>query len=361
MKFYIPTKIYSEENCVANHAAEIAAFGGKAMIVTGRHSAKANGSLQDVLSALGSREVDSIVFDEIEENPSIETVMKAREVGLKEKVDFVIGIGGGSPLDASKAIAMMIANPGEDESLLYDGTKPTKHLPVVNVPTTAGTGSEATPYSILTIHKKHTKKSLPHLIFPALSLVDGRYLASISKTGMVNTAVDTLAHLIESYLNAKATSYSRMFAERGLRLWAKERLLLDSEPEELSFEEQSLLMETSTIGGIAITHTSTSIPHGLSYMLTYEYGIPHGKAVGVFLPGYLRVYLDQSAVEEVLALLKFDDIDQFEKYLRNILGPVDVPAEKLEENGRLIFDNAAKMASYPYPMSEEEMREICML
>ncbi|MCD8119464.1 MAG: iron-containing alcohol dehydrogenase [Lachnospiraceae bacterium] len=361
MKFYIPTKIYSEENCVVNHAAELAAFGKKAMIVTGRHSAKANGSLSDVLSALGSQEVDSVIFDEIEENPSIETVMKAREAGLAAKVDFVIGIGGGSPLDAAKAIAMMIANPDEDDSLLYDATKPTKHLPVVNVPTTAGTGSEATPYSILTIHKKHTKKSLPHLIFPALSLVDGRYLTSISKTGMVNTAVDTLAHLIESYLNAKATGYSRMFAERGLRLWAKEKLLLDSEPADLNFEEQSLLMETSTIGGIAITHTSTSIPHGLSYMLTYEYGIPHGKAVGVFLPGYLRAYLDQSAVEEVLALLKFDDVDQFEKYIRNILGPVDVPKEKLAENGRLIFDNAAKMASYPYPMSEEEMMEICML
>ncbi|MBE5921813.1 MAG: iron-containing alcohol dehydrogenase [Lachnospiraceae bacterium] len=361
MRFYIPTKIFSEEQCVVNHSLDIAAYGKKALIVTGRNSAKSSGAFADVLSALGQEEVDSVLFDEIEENPSIETVMRAAQFGLREQVDFVIGIGGGSPLDAAKAIAMMIANPDEDERLLYDGTKPTKNLPVVAVPTTAGTGSEATPYSILTIHKSRTKKSLPHMIFPDLALVDGRYLTSISQSGMVYTAVDTLAHLIESCLNTHATGYSRMLSEYGLKLWAKAKFLLNHQPNDLEPAERFLLMEASTVAGMAISHTGTSLPHGLSYMLTYEYGIPHGKAVGVFLPNFLEAYLDVSDVENVLKLLGFEDLDEFRLFLTRLLGEINIPEEVLLANGKTVLANQGKMANYPFPMSEEEMADICRL
>ena len=84
MLFYMPTKVYSEENCVAKHGKEMASYGTKAMIVTGRHSARMNGSLQDVEQALDSEKCPYVVFDEVEENPSIETVLKAREIGIKE-------------------------------------------------------------------------------------------------------------------------------------------------------------------------------------------------------------------------------------------------------------------------------------
>ncbi len=151
MLLYVPTKVYSESGCVNNHGKELASFGEKAMIVTGKLSAKKNGALQDVKNALHAENTSYIIFDEIEENPSIETVMKARDIGLREKVDFVVGIGGGSPLDAAKAIAMMIANPDETETVLYEA-KELKNLPVVCVPTTCGTGSEVTPYAVLTIH-----------------------------------------------------------------------------------------------------------------------------------------------------------------------------------------------------------------
>ena len=96
MTFYMPTRVYEEENCVAAHAAELAALGTKAMLVTGRRSAKVNGSQADVAAALDAQDIPYLVFDEIEENPSIETVMKARDVAVREGADFFIGIGGGS-------------------------------------------------------------------------------------------------------------------------------------------------------------------------------------------------------------------------------------------------------------------------
>ncbi len=155
MKLYMPTKVYNEKGCVRQHSQELAALGTKALLVTGKHSSRVNGSLQDVKDALNREQVPYVVFDGIEENPSVETVMRATALGLSEKVDFVIGIGGGSPMDASKAIALMIANPEKKADFLYETDAAVKQaankaLPVAAVPTTAGTGSEVTPYAILT-------------------------------------------------------------------------------------------------------------------------------------------------------------------------------------------------------------------
>ena len=93
--FYMPAKVYEEAEAVKNHAADIAKFGKKALIVTGRRSAFANGSYDDIAAALDSVGVDHVVFNEVEENPSVKTIMKARDFGIAEGVDFVIGVGGG--------------------------------------------------------------------------------------------------------------------------------------------------------------------------------------------------------------------------------------------------------------------------
>ena len=99
MKLYMPTKVYNEKGCVRQHSQELAALGTKALLVTGKHSSRVNGSLQDVKDALNREQVPYVVFDGIEENPSVETVMRATALGLSEKVDFVIGIGGSATND----------------------------------------------------------------------------------------------------------------------------------------------------------------------------------------------------------------------------------------------------------------------
>ena len=93
MKLYMPTKVYNEKGCVRQHSQELAELGTKALLVTGKHSSRVNGSLQDVEDALNREQVPYVIFDGIEENPSVETVMRATALGLSEKVDFVIGIG----------------------------------------------------------------------------------------------------------------------------------------------------------------------------------------------------------------------------------------------------------------------------
>lgn len=361
MQIYMPTNVYSEKNCVMNHKKELAALGTKAMLVTGRHSSRMNGSLDDVMRALEEEGTEYVVFDQIEENPSIETVMQAREIGIREGVDFVVGIGGGSPMDAAKAIALMISNPKENESILYEKTE-CKALPVAEVPTTAGTGSEVTPYAILTIHARRTKKSISYRIYPELALIDSKYLKTESLNTLIDTAVDALAHLLESYLNTNADSYNRMYSEKGLRLFAeiKEELMhckfLGVEPKQtLSDAVFDKLMQIAATAGMAITHTSTSLPHGLSYSVTYEMGVPHGKAVGIFLPGFLEFYQARDDVRSVLEMMDFKDVEEFTEYLDGLLGKVEISEELWKEDVALIMGNQAKLKNYPFPIDEETL------
>ena len=352
MLFYMPTKLYSEADCVEKHRKEIATFGTKAMIVTGRNSARRNGSLQDLEDALKAEGVSYIVFDEVEENPSIETVMKAREIGVCEKVDFVIGIGGGSPLDASKAIALMIANPNDGEEILYCAVKK-PCLPVVCIPTTCGTGSEVTPYSILTIHKQRTKKSISHKIFPELALLDIKYLKSLNREGIVNTAVDALGHLLESYLNTNANVWNQVYSREGFIVWGQIRDCF--EKDELSDEDYEKLFRASSLAGMAISHTGTSLPHGLSYALTYELGIPHGRAVGYYLAGFVSSYKDAKEVQTVLELLGFESVEAFVTYMKNLLGDMEVSKEVNELSAAKVSEDSGKLKNYPFEVTKEEI------
>lgn len=356
MFFYMPVKVYAENDCVKNHASELASLGTKALIVTGRHSAKANGSLDDVMEALDNEGVGHVCFSEIEENPSVETIMRARDLGVSEEVDFVIGIGGGSPMDAAKAISLMIKNKGQDASFLYDKDAPTSVLPIAEIPTTCGTGSEVTAISVLTRHELHTKASIAHKIFADLALIDGRYLSSASRRVLTNTSMDALAHLCESYINSKATDYSRAIVDSGLSFWKKNKDVVLGKRKAAS-EDYMNLMNASMFAGMAIAHTGTALPHGLSYALTYNTHMAHGKACGYFLPGYLRE-ADPVDAGHVLEGAGFADIDALEAYYEATCGRDHVDASVLELSVQDLLSNPAKMKAAPFSVDEAVLRRI---
>lgn len=359
MNFYIPTHIFNEKNCVLNHAAELCSLGNRALIVTGTHSSRINGSLDHVREALDSQLVSYHIFDAVEQNPSVETVMKAAREGLSFGADFVIGIGGGSPLDASKAIALMAANPALSEEVLYQKCS-LPHLPVACIPTTAGTGSEATPYAILTLHREQTKKSISHRIFPVYAFVDASYLQSSSREGLVNTAVDTLAHLVESRLNTNSNLYNHVFSEMGLKLWGgiREALKQDNPLDDSMVLEQ--LMHASTLGGMAITHTGTSLPHGLSYPVTYHLNVPHGKACGIFLGGFTACYPDKEAVSCVLSLLGFSSCNELNSFLSRLLQleKLSLPEELIEAAVQEVLASPGKLANFPFKADYALLRKM---
>ena len=359
MYFHIPAKVYCETNCVRAHAKELASFGKKALLVTGRNSAFQNGSIRDVQDALSSQGVEYAIFNEVEENPSVETVMKGRERGLSEGADFVIGIGGGSPMDAAKAIALMIRRKEDGADYLYDANAATEALPVVCIPTTCGTGSEVTAVSVLTRHSLRTKGSIPHKIFPELALLDGKYLLSAPRSVIADTSIDALAHMYESYLNTKATELSNMCVDAGLRVWSRSRkAILTGQP--LTAENCRDMLLASMLAGMAIAHTGTSLPHGLSYPLTYETGMPHGKACGYFLPGYLRE-AEPAAAAYLLQTAGFADVDSLENYYRATCGRDKVPAPVLAQAVDNTLARPAKLAQCPFHADEAVLCRIAGL
>ena len=355
MKFFNPTLAFVEENCVRNHAEDIKSLGTKAYIVTGRSSSRKNGSLDDVLSVLHEAGTEYVIFDQVEENPSVETVEVAAELGKQFGADFVIGIGGGSPMDAAKSIAVLMANPEENGECLRNariGLRPA--LPLCAVPTTCGTGSEITAVSVLTYHELGTKKSMPYKVFPKLALIDGKYLLKAPMSIIVSTAVDALAHLIESYLNSAADTYNRMISSYGLQLWGeiKECLKLDS----LDIEMAEKLMLTSTVAGMAISQTGTSIPHYLSYTITYEHGVSHGRACGMFLSEYVKLYEKHNKVEtgKICGWLGFEDTEAFAAYLRELIGTVEITEKECDLYVANLLGNKGKLATFPYEISPED-------
>ena len=380
MRFYVPTDIYVEMECVKNHAKELLAVGKRALVVTGHSSAKVNGSLNDVTEVLNAGGVAYKIFDEVEENPSTDTVGKGAQIAREFGAEFIIGIGGGSAIDAAKAMAILLVNPSVNADELHKApSHPLNHAPVVAVPTTCGTGSEATPVAIITNHKINLKKSIPHRIFPVLALVDGKYLASAKKQLIVNTAVDALAHMVESILNIHSNMLNRMCPEYGLKLWGecKEALIVsvaannatakcviagnaaqDAAPIDASLYEK--LMYTSTIAGMSIAMTSTAVPHGMSYDLTLSKGTPHGPAVGYFLGAYVEICQKKvpNDVEKVLSLLGLKNVEEFAEMLRKLIGTCTVTRELRDKFAAAMKVNRSKLDLVPGGITPEEVEYI---
>ncbi len=359
MKYYMPVRVYDEAQCVSKHKEEIASYGNKALIVTGRSSAEKCGALGDILSALKEYGKEYAVYNRIEENPSVETIMDASAYGIAEKADFVIGIGGGSPLDAAKAIAFMIYRNSDNPDDLYDASLPADALDVIAVPTTCGTGSEVTGVSVLTVHAKNTKISIPHKIFPKLALIDGKYLMSAPHSMIVNTAVDAFAHMSESYLSKKADVYSQSAALTGMKLWAEVKDVL-AEEREADAEDYAKLMRASTFGGIAIAQTGTSIPHALSYILTYDQKIPHGKAAGYFLGRFIS-FAKEEDQKAILKASGFASADELNAFLNQLFGEYTVPQETLQRAYDTVSANETRMHGSRVDMDKEKLRAVVNL
>ena len=287
MDFFMPVALYTGSECISNHQALFQTFGKRCVIITSRSAAEKSGALRDVTEALRLGGIDFIVFHEICQNPTVESCIRAGQKAWEEKADFLIGIGGGSAMDAAKAAAVFAANPELDEDGFYSRQWQKKPLPVVLVGTTSGTGSEVTKVSVLTDsrHRKHSIKD--DRLYAAASFGDGRYTAELPPAVTLSTGVDVLAHCTESYFSKRADELSRTFALRGIRL-LYEPLFTAVEGSSLTARQREQLYRASLFGGLAINTTSTCFPHNVGYFLTEEFGVPHGFACAEFLPDLLQ-------------------------------------------------------------------------
>ncbi|MFZ5985560.1 MAG: iron-containing alcohol dehydrogenase family protein [Bacillota bacterium] len=344
-KFNIGTRILFGKNCVKENKAVFNEFGSNAVIVTGKTSGKSSGALDDVVEILKEYKISYLLYDNVENNPSLENVKEGGDIARSYKADFIIGIGGGSPLDASKAVAVLARNE-IDPVLLYKNVFDNKPLPVIAIPTTAGTGSEVTPYSILTRNDMKTKMSFGNDdTFPVAAFIDPRYTESLSYETTVNTAVDAFSHAMEGYLSKRSMPVSDIMAVEAIKIFGQCTGNLVNK--EIDYDTREKLLYMSMLGGMVISHTGTTIIHGLGYSLTYFKDIPHGKANGLLMREYLKYNYEavRDKIDNVLRLLNISSIDEFGEIIDKLL-PKGVVLNK-EEMG-LYASLAMKQRSTSY-------------
>ncbi|MDO4650148.1 MAG: iron-containing alcohol dehydrogenase, partial [Eubacteriales bacterium] len=194
-------------------------------------------------------------------------------------------------------------------------------------------------------------------------LIDGKYLAFAPDHVIQNTAIDALGHLWESYMNADATDYSRMCADAGMRMFArtKEKLFARAKaPEgERTYTEEDYvnLMNASMFAGMAIAQDSTSLPHGLSYPVTYFLHMPHGAAIGYFLGGYLAEGSEEER-EHMLRTSGFASLEEWKEFYETLCQKEPLADEILDHAVEVIANNESKLVKAPFPCDKEVLRRI---
>lgn len=357
--FYLPTHVIFGRNVISSNLPALA-LGRHAFLVTGKHSAKLSGALEDVTNSLCALGISYTLFDRIIENPPLELCFTGGAEARAAGADFIIGIGGGSALDAAKAIAAFANNAALSPLELYeDGKRKSPALPLVAVPTTAGTGSEVNPYSVMTLPDGEHKKTFKAAdTWFRVAFVDPRYTESMSRDTTISTALDAFAHALESYLSPKST----VFSERAA-LFAAERIwdVLSQYPEHFTPNMRDSLAAAATAAGMAISVTGTGFPHPLGYSITLLDGIPHGRACAVFAGDYLT-YNEKTELGRARIAMLAAGIGTTPKVMKTYLpalADVDLSFTEAEIDRRVqLISGAKNYQNSPYVLSVAEMYDI---
>ena len=269
--------------------------GKRCLIVTGKTSASKSGALYDVTEALKSMGCAFIVYNGMTENPPVDACREAGKTGRDYGAEFVIAIGGGSPIDGAKAASVFAVNPEMTDSELFDPDTPKTALPIIAVPITAGTGSEANASAVITYAGKKKSFTDP-TVLPYAAFLDPRYLSTLNSKYTASTATDAFCHCFESYMSPKSTPESEKDALLGGRImWRalteNDFIGNDRDAAGLSQETRAAMLDGAALGGRAIMTTGTGFTHPLGYYLTLRFGIPHGFACGAFTGEYVRYNL----------------------------------------------------------------------
>lgn len=285
--FYMPVKVFGGKGVLKKNSAELKKYGKKCLIVCGGSSAKLSGAIDDVIYCLDENSIEYKIYDSITQNPKAADCHNAGKIAREFSADFIIGIGGGSQLDASKAVAVYAANEELEPEDIY--TKEIKSpIPVLLVGTTAGTGSEVTGVSVLTRESGKKKSVSGQNYYARVAFADPLYTYSVPYSFTVSTAIDAFSHAVESLFSNKADFNSTNFVLHAIKpLW--ECLTFFYTNEALPTDKmRDTLYYSSLYAGMALNATGTCFPHTLGYTLTEDYNLPHGFACAVFLPAFVK-------------------------------------------------------------------------
>ena len=309
----IPTKIYFGRN-IWEEALKVqeAILQGNVMIVTTGRSLYRLGYVEELRKCLQNCSCikNIVIFDTISANPKLSEVRKGILLGKQERTDVIVGFGGGSAMDAAKAIAAGVKSEVRIEDLFYQGGEPgADTLPVIAIPTTAGTGSELSKAAIITDDVRKIKSGIRgRALYPFAAIVDSYFTESVPFQVTMETGFDVLAHAAESYISRSASPYTKMQSETAIQIVGKylprlaENLKDEKAREKMSF--------ASMIMGINLGNASTCLPHRLPYPIGAHTDTSHGAGLAALFTAWIRCEYRYASgqVERMMNLLTGRDI-----------------------------------------------------
>jgi alcohol dehydrogenase len=343
MRFHMPTRVIFEPGSLEQlkHLVEEELQTRRPYLVTDR-GIRSSGIADRVRDMFP----DMPVFDEVEPNPRDTTVDRAGEEARRLQPDLVIGLGGGSVLDAAKAVALLAANPGRIEDFEGKAKYKERPLPVVAVPTTCGTGSEVTWVSVITHTGRSFKMSIkgPEM-YPAAALVDPDLLKSLPKDLVASTGLDALTHAVEAYTVKPASPVTDLFARESLRLIFEslEDAYMDIRSHARAREN---LMLGSMLAGFAFGNSDVGSVHCIAESVGSVYDTPHGVANSIFLPVVMEYNLPivSARYADIARIAGIDEPDDYKaakllvKKVNKLARDLNIPflRETGVEEGRLL-------------------------
>lgn len=288
-QFIMPKRIITGKGALEEGKKYLNNFGKKVLIITDKVMIQL-GNVKVITDILEEEKIEYVIYSEINSEPTDTMIDNGIKLYQIENCDFLIALGGGSPIDSAKAIAAMITNEGNIAD--YKGREISNELPpLVAIPTTAGTGSEATQFTIITDTKNDVKMLLKGAaLLPVLAIVDPRFTVTSPAKVTAATGLDALTHAIEAYTSRKSQQLSDVFAVSAVKRIFKYLPIAFENPKDLKAREEMALAALEA--GIAFNNSSVTIVHGMSRPIGALFHIAHGLSNAILLKECFEYVVD---------------------------------------------------------------------
>ena len=280
--FQMPSVIHFGNNAAAQTGPEAKRMGAKRVLLVTDAILMQAGTVKPVLESLSAAGVEAVIFDKVASEPVLAFIDEGLKLLRKKKCEVIVAVGGGSSIDTAKALAVMATNPGKIQDYMGLGKIGQPGLPLIAVPTTAGTGSEVTIFTIITDTTRDVKMLIgsPY-VMPCVALVDPRMTLGMPRGLTAATGLDALTHAIEAYVSLKAQPLSDVMALSAIELLFKYLPQAWANPNNLHARTQTLLGAMQA--GIAFTNASVALVHGMSRPVGAYFHVPHGLSNAALL------------------------------------------------------------------------------
>ncbi len=337
-EFKVPQEIFFGMNKVDMMGTMISNMGLSHVLLVSDRTLEKIGYTKRILNSLQAQDIQVTEFFDVEPNPSVETVNGAVLAYQQNACEGIVALGGGSPMDVAKAVGVLAKYGGS--IIDYEGAHkvPGPIIPLIAVPTTAGTGSEVTAFSVITDKKRNYKLTVfSYELIPSQAVLDPSMIMSVPPAIAASTGIDALVHAIEAYLSKASSPFTDAMAEKAIEMiGANIRLFVEDRENE---EAAAGMLTASTFAGLAFAWARLGNIHAMAHPLGGYFNVPHGVANAILLPIVMayNAVADNGRYEKIYQLLTGEKVENFKTdmlvaYLQTLLADLKIP-ETLSEVG----------------------------